>query len=251
MSTDHDQSLHDRVGDEIFQGELPAGASDREIADLEALWSVLGQTEPVAPSAELSDGLRGRLDDAASSAPSHGLPGGGGARWFRTSAPWLKAAAVVALAGGSALGWVLTRGGGGPVVSAGERDLAASLVSVLDSPGSTPARLAAVGGAYAVEGVASEAIDALVEIARTDPSVGVRVAAIDALAWLADRSAARAALGTLPSQDSPLVQMALLENMVGAAQEPAPVERLLERLDLRPEVRARANEVLVDLKGSQ
>lgn len=84
---------------------------------------------------------------------------------------------------------------------------------------------------------------ALIDTVRGDPSVNVRLAAVDALSGLAAdrRGVSDALLATLPSQSSPLVELALAETVTrGRDEEEARriLESLLEGGTLDAEARA-------------
>ena len=81
-------------------------------------------------------------------------------------------------------------------------------------------------------------LDALLQSARVDPNVNVRLAAVDALANYADRGAIRSQLiDSLAAERSPLVQLAVLEVVAGEhgfrAEE---LERILKTSHLDPTV---------------
>ena len=81
-------------------------------------------------------------------------------------------------------------------------------------------------------------LDALLQSARVDPNVNVRLAAVDALANYADRGAIRSQLiDSLAVERSPLVQLAVLEVIAGEhgfrAEE---LERILKTSHLDPTV---------------
>jgi hypothetical protein len=84
----------------------------------------------------------------------------------------------------------------------------------------------------------------LLDTLNNDPSVNVRLSAIDALYLYADREPVRIALTlSLPRQTSPLVQIALIDLMVSLKEKRAAValKKLLEDKKIIPEVRERAN----------
>jgi hypothetical protein len=86
-------------------------------------------------------------------------------------------------------------------------------------------------------------LQTLLDILSNDPSVNVRLSAVDALYMFADREPVRAALSaTLPRQTSPLVQIALIDLMVSLKEKRAAValKKLLTDKKIIPEVRERA-----------
>ncbi|MBE0664650.1 MAG: HEAT repeat domain-containing protein [Candidatus Aminicenantes bacterium] len=83
----------------------------------------------------------------------------------------------------------------------------------------------------------------LLDLLDNDPSINVRLSAIDALYLFADREQVRTALtASLPRQTSPLVQIALIDLMVSFKEKraAAALKELLNDKQLIPEVRQRA-----------
>jgi hypothetical protein len=96
--------------------------------------------------------------------------------------------------------------------------------------------------------VAAVAIaDGLLDVVRYDGNENVRLAAVEALAQIADRPRVRAGLvDALPRQDSPLVQMTLagVVSAGGDGSAALALRELLAREDLEPAVRERLEELL-------
>jgi hypothetical protein len=87
-------------------------------------------------------------------------------------------------------------------------------------------RLRGVSWSGRLEEPGGEVVNALLEALLHDPNVNVRLASIDALARFADQQAVRqAAIEALQSASSPLVQIALIDFVVGA-QEKTSIEAL-------------------------
>ena len=106
-------------------------------------------------------------------------------------------------------------------------------------------------GAAALEGGDDDAAlaiaDGLLEVVSYDTSENVRLAAVEALARIADRPRVRAGLvDALARQDSPMVQMTLADVVVSRGDSSAQqaLRSLLERDDLEPAVRQRFEELL-------
>jgi hypothetical protein len=92
--------------------------------------------------------------------------------------------------------------------------------------------------------------NALVQAVSRDESVNVRLAAVDALARLSGNATVRQSMATaLSTQDSPMVQAALIDYLVEARdRQAAPViQQLVSRGDLDPSVRKRAQAALGQL----
>lgn len=113
-------------------------------------------------------------------------------------------------------------------------------------------RLRGVGWSGRLEEPGGEVVNALLDTLLHDPNVNVRLASIDALARFADQQAVRqGAIEALQSATSPLVQIALIDFVVGA-QEKTSVEalkRLAADPALHDAVRSRVNWGLTQLGG--
>jgi hypothetical protein len=107
-------------------------------------------------------------------------------------------------------------------------------------------RLRGVDYGGRVAAVDPEVAAALVEAVRHDPSVNVRLAAIDALSKTAGRAGGNEIVSSLahalPNEESPMVQAALVDYLVDARDRQAigTIEALAARPDLNPAVRERA-----------
>jgi len=88
-------------------------------------------------------------------------------------------------------------------------------------------------------------LEALVEAARRDPSVNVRLAAVDALSGHLDPASRRRLAASLPDQASPLVQLRLVEALFTDGGGGLDRDALLEPGVLDDTVRLR----LADLTG--
>lgn len=114
-------------------------------------------------------------------------------------------------------------------------------ISLLDHP-SASERLRGVSWGGRVAGADDRVVGALLETAREDQNVNVRLAAVEALAGNASDSRVRAGLiEALPGQQSPLVQMLLLDLLLpeGSGDAAESLGELLERDDLDQAVRDR------------
>jgi HEAT repeats len=104
-------------------------------------------------------------------------------------------------------------------------------------------RLKGVSWTGQIEMPGSEVVAALLDTLVRDPNVNVRLASIDALKRFADQqNVRRAALDALNRQDSPLVQMALIDFMVEVNEREAVPElrRIAQDTMVNQAVRARA-----------
>ncbi|MEM6328262.1 MAG: HEAT repeat domain-containing protein [Bacteroidota bacterium] len=154
---------------------------------------------------------------------------------------WAAAFAVVFILGAMSMVWLQPRDG------AEEPTVLAQLES--DSPSE---RLAGVMAASMETEEAPERslVDALLITLLTDPSVNVRVAALDALSAYGDRERVRlGVLRALAADSEPLVQMAALR-FVEAHQPPEASQALgalLSQPDLEPLVRSQAEILTVSI----
>lgn len=126
-----------------------------------------------------------------------------------------------------------------------------AVLAQFESPSSTE-RLA---GVYAVSAGSGRVphraiVDALLVTLHTDPSVNVRVAALDALTPFGDRERVRiGVLRALADDPEPLVQMAALRFVEAHQSEDArrALEALLAQPDLEPLVRSEAQTLTVSI----
>ncbi len=106
-------------------------------------------------------------------------------------------------------------------------------------------RLRAVNLSQELPKADQQVIDALLNTLNTDPSINVRLAAIEALHKHADYPLVREGLvRAFEHQDSPLVQMALAEEMAALQEKRAvaPMQKLLEQKDLDSTVKQQINQ---------
>ncbi len=119
---------------------------------------------------------------------------------------------------------------------------------------SASARLRGVNYSFQMAQPDREVQQALLHAVNHDTNVNVRLSAVDALAKFASSPEVRRALvDSLPVQDSPLVQIALIDLLTGLeAREAVPAMRkLAEQKDANESVRARATAAAEKLGGSQ
>ncbi len=181
-------------------------------------------------------------------------------RWYRQPA-WQAAAAAVLLAagvlGGRYLGPRGQQAAGGSEIAQlrGQVESLRQMValSLLDQQ-SASSRLRGVTYSYQIAQPDREVEQALLHAANRDSNVNVRLAAVDALSKFAGDAAIRRALAdSLSVQDSPLVQVALIDVMALANAHEA--EPALHKLSSDPiandAVRQRAAAALAKLGGTQ
>jgi hypothetical protein len=104
-------------------------------------------------------------------------------------------------------------------------------------------RMRGVSYAYRLDKTDGDVIDALLVTVNTDPSVNVRLAAVDAFRkFSAKGSARRGLLDSLKTQDSPMVQIAIIELLVDLNDQTAvrKLESLAQDQAMPKEVQERA-----------
>jgi hypothetical protein len=201
-----------------------------EAAALGALWRDLGELETPAPSPALHAGFHEWLEEEREKAAAPagwrlGLRGllGGGRVELRLA--WSAAALVLGVLLGARLG--------GPPEEMRElrqevRSLGHLVTLSMLQQESASARLQGVS-LSGLAGDDARVLEALLDAVSRDPSVNVRLAAVDALAGAAGTPRVRErALAELPAQSSPMVQIALVDLVL--AGDGAAARRELQRL---------------------
>lgn len=241
-----------------------------EAEELGSLWAGLARLEAEPPEAELRERFdavlaayrAGLAESEAGGAGAIDVPkrGGGWRRWLSVLAPPgrsgpLLAYGLLALLVGLGLGIVVA--GGGPFGPGGRGELRSLrgevrtlnelvTLSLLEAPSATE-RLQGVSFGARMERPDREVLSALVEAATRDPNVNVRLAAIEALAPVASRPRVLGPLArALPEQESPLVQVALVDLLLASDGETArrAAAGLLEDEEVYPDVRRHVRERL-------
>ena len=104
-------------------------------------------------------------------------------------------------------------------------------------------RLKGVTTSSQLEQPSTEVVSALLETLKRDPNVNVRLASVDALRRFGNRDAVRkSVVEALPEQESPLVQIAMVDFILESAGPEARsvLQRLVEDMMLNQAVRDRA-----------
>lgn len=240
-------SLEDRGGE--FSAHLASCERCRaEAEDLRDMWSTLG----TLPEEDPSLGMRTRFYDALRVARQREAERRQPLWWLRHPA-FQAAAAMVILVIGVGTGFML-RGRDTSEVSQlrGEVNNMRQLValSLLQQQNASD-RLRGVNYTYRVEQDDPQVLSALLTTLDHDPNVNVRLAAVDALKNFTDSPVGRRGLvQALAKQESPLVQIAILDQMVELREKsgaPA-IERLVSNQDVNPDVRQRAQWALKQLQ---
>jgi hypothetical protein len=219
----------------------------QEWQELSETWTRLGLMAEEQPSPALRRDFYRQLEAARREAA-----GADRVPWPQRLRAWmpamsLAAAALVVVVGFGA-GFFLGRGNGkGPAqVERLSREVDSLqqqvTLSLLGQP-SASARLQGIALTSRVQEPEPSLIAALLNALDSDPSVNVRLSAVEALYLFSGRDDVRQALSaSLPRQQSPLVQIALIDLLVSLKerQSAAALKRLLSDKKIMPEVQQRA-----------
>lgn len=172
-------------------------------------------------------------------------------RFWPSKPVWQIAISCGCLAAGLFTGAVLTRTPAPSDDVAALRQEMASMrqlvtLSLLQQNSATE-RLRGVNFSYRAEPNDVEVLSALLQTVNEDPSVNVRLAAVDALGNFRDSSVARRGLmNALPKQDSPMVQIAIIDALAAMRERGAAptLRELLTGQGVDENVRKRADEAL-------
>ena len=231
----------------IFEEQLRADSQlRRELGELQAVWRDMGEIEEEQPSPFLRARFYQKLNEVSSREAKLAK---GGFAWWKPGLAGLVRQALVAVAL-FALGLFVGR----EKASSPAADQMAQLhnqvqelrqtvaLSLMDRQSST-SRLEGVSWSMQVDQLDPELRHALVEALNHDPNTNVRLASLDALEkFTRDKDVRQALVNSIRQQDSPLVQIALIDSLVhiqdrGAAGE---LRKLAEEKGLNAAVQQRA-----------
>ena len=228
----------------IFEEQLATRAELRlEVEELRALWNGLALLPEEQPSPRLRARFYQRLNALQREQPVSAV------RRFGWS---IRPLAQVALALfvfvlGVYLGRIRMDTGGHASEMAQMSAQVQSLrelvaLSLLDRQSAT-SRLEGVSWSSRVDRPDDELLTALLTALNHDSNVNVRLSSLDALERFADnRTVRKALISSIPHQDSPLVQIALIDSLVHSGNRAAAPElkKLTADTDINPAVRQRA-----------
>jgi hypothetical protein len=234
-------------------------ACREEAASLERIWSGLGRIPAAAPN---SAAMRARFTSMLEGY-EHGRDGANAsARWDRMNgwlARWWPRQPLVQIAAAAALlvlGVAVGRAGRPAPAPAPDdiasvrserREMRQMVTLTLMQQQSASDRLKGVTWSSTLEQPGSEVVSALLDTLLHDPNVNVRLASIDALARFADEQQVRqGAVDALQSASSPMVQIALIDFVVGVRETSSieTLKKLAADASLNEMVRARASQGL-------
>jgi hypothetical protein len=219
-----------------------------EAQELKDLWGTLGALPEEDPSLAMRTRFYDSLREWRRQESTRRQP-----LWWLRHPAFQAAAAVLILAVGVGTGFLL-RGRDSVEVSQlrGEVYNMRQLVALsLMQQQSASDRLRGVNFAYHVEQSDPQVLGALLTAVNHDPSVNVRLAAVDALRNFNDSPIGRrGVVQALAKQDSPLVQIAILDQIVELHEKSAVqnIQFLLSSQTLNPDVRQRAQWALKQLQ---
>lgn len=240
-------TLEDAAGE--FDAHLAGCERCRaEAEELKDLWSTLG----ALPEEDPSLSLRVRFYDALRAWKQHEAERRRAFWWLRHPVFQIAGAAAILIIG-IATGY-LARGRDTNEVSQlrGEIYNMRQLVALsLLQQQSASDRLRGVNFAYRVEQSDPQVLSALLTTVNHDPNVNVRLAAVDALRNFTESPVGRkGVVQALAKQDSPLVQIAILDQIVELHEKSAvsAIQFLLSSNGVNPDVRQRAQWALKQLQ---
>jgi hypothetical protein len=219
-----------------------------EAEELKDLWGTLGNLPEEDPSMAMRVRFYDALRDWRKQEAQRRQP-----LWWLRHPAFQAACAMALLAVGIGTGYVV-RGRDSAEVSQlrGEVYNMRQLVALsLLQQQSASDRLRGVNFAYHVEQADPQVLSALLTTVNHDPSVNVRLAAVDALRNFNDSPVGRNGLvQALARQDSPLVQIAILDQIVELHERSAvsAIQFLLSGQNVNPDVRQRAQWALKQLQ---
>jgi hypothetical protein len=254
-------SLDDEAREQVRIHIASCAACRTELEDLTAAWAKLGILPVEQPSGELRHRFYSMLEDYKSGleSPAKGLRRAPFfSRWrdwltFRRPAFAASFSAALLLVG-LGLGWSLS---GGPAGAArlsalrGEvQDMRQTVALSLLNQTSATERLQGISYSTGVTNPRPQTLEALVQTLDSDPNPNVRLAAVEALYLFRSRPGIKDSLvRSLAIQDSPIVQVALIDLLVEIrdARAAAALEALIKNDKLNPDVKKLAEQGIKQL----
>jgi len=254
----------DKAAREAFVEHLETCAACRtEVAELNAVWRGL-ETVKAGMDSSPDAGAKARFRDmlAAYQAGMEAVqpaPRKNNVSWFPSRPVWQAAMAAGLLLGGILFGRYLPQagaGGGGEIAQL--RNQVESLhqmvaLSMLQQQ-SPSARMRGVTYSEKIAQPDPQVLDALLQAVNHDSNVSVRLSAVDALQkFAADPEVAKAMAGSIAGQESPLVQIALVDMLVqlNARGVTPDLEAISKDMQMNEMVRQRAAWALRKLEAGR
>jgi hypothetical protein len=265
--------IQDRFAD-YLTGDLDLGARQEvqdhistcapcraEIENLTAVWAKLGVLPEEQPSGELRHRFYSMLEEYKSEIETPTQPSrsfrflSGWREWFTFRRPAFAASfSIFLLLLGLGTGWVTSGSGGKSArLSSLQRevqDMRQTVALSLLSQPSASERLQGISYSATVQSPNTKTLGALVNTLNTDPNPNVRLAAVEALYLFRNQPGVRESLTTaLATQDSPLVQVALIDLLVEIREQRAAeaLKALIKNEKLHPDVKKLAEQGIKQL----
>ncbi len=232
-------------------------ACREELEDLSAVWTKLGVLPEEQPSNGLRERFYGMLEEYKAEEnrehPLHHLK-----QFFASlfSSPGISRPAlqislgIVSLLIGLAIGLFISSGGQNADLRREVQDMRQMLaVSLLDQRSPTE-RLRGVNLSYGLENPDSKTIQALLDTLDNDPNINIRLAAVDALYLFYDSPSVREGIiQSLSQQSSPILQMALVDLLLGVQERQAleSFKKLIAANQLDPKVKQKLEQGIKEL----
>ena len=244
------QMLGEAEGKDLAAHLASCEACRKELSRIGALW----QSLDLLPLEEPGGQVRERFYEMLG-AYRQGLASASSKEPRMTPRWWQIAAAAALLMAGLGIGYGLHASGQPPGEISQLRAEVASMRQLvalsLMQQQSASERLRGVSWAYQAEPSDREVLEALVAAVNHDTNVNVRLAAVDALRrFSASPETRRAVVAALPSQTTPLVQVALIDLLVDFKERDATgaLKKLVANQDVNDGVRQQAEWALEKLQ---
>jgi len=253
--------LEDEARREVQDHIAACAACRAEIEDLTAMWARLGVLPAEQPSGALRHRFYAMLEDhknearGARKASRRSRVFSGWREWFTFRRPAFAASfSIFLLLLGAGTGWLMSAGSGRSArLSSLQRevqDMRQTVALSLLGQSSASERLQGVSYGASVKSPSAKTLTVLVETLNSDPNPNVRLAAVEALYLFRNQPGVRDSLVTsLATQDSPLVQVALIELLVEIRESRAAeaLKALIKNEKLNPDVKKLAEQGIKQL----
>ena len=249
------QNEPDATAEQSLQQHLKeCGECQSEMAALGGVWQRLGEMPAPEPSPALTLRFEATLDSLIAANPKPLRTWSFANLWPRRPA-WQAAIAIACLLVGLLIGNAVSpaRTGNDKEIAKLHEEIASTremvALSLLQQQTATE-RLRGVEYSGSMKTLEPEIISALVHAINEDSSVNVRLAAIDALSRVSGSPSVLTSLArSLPAQDSPMVQAALVDYFVDARDRQAvgALRQLEQQPNLNPAVLERTRSALQEL----
>jgi hypothetical protein len=229
-----------------IRAHIASCASCREeLEGLSAVWAKLGVLPQEQPSGRLRANFYAMIEDTKRKPANRIVAFWKEFRSFRKPAYGFSFGLALLVVGIGA-GALLMGGSGSGKVAALHQELQdmrqTVALSMLDRPSATE-RLEGISWSAGLDKPGDKTIKALVDKLDGDPNVNVRLAAVDALyLFRADPAVKASLVRSLAKQDSPLVQVALIDLLVEIRERRAAdaLKQLIANAKLAPQVKEHA-----------